>query len=161
MYWGVGGWMGVLQQAGSESSKEKERKEEILRQLQRKTEELEREQQYLIESAAKFSTFMKHTAMLPYNDSIHEYLDMMIINEGKKSEHLKDYQKIEKLKQHKTKYNKEIELLKNALSDNAMMMINASDIFEIRAKLVTLKHFGPHLKELLGKCSTNIFSVKL
>ena len=144
-----------------EKGSEKEKKEEFLIQLQTKTKELENEQRFLIQSAAKFSTFMKHKAMLPYNDSFNEYLDMMIANEEKKPEHNKDHKKIEKLKHHKTKYNKEIELLKNALSDNAMMMINASDIFEIRAKLVTLKHFGPHLKELLGKCSTNIFSVKL
>ena len=133
-----------------EKGSQKEQKEEFLRQLEKKTEELEFEQQFLIESAAKFSTFMLHTALLPYNDSFNEYLDMMIANEQRKTENKKDYQKIEKLKLHKQKYKKEMDLLKNVLKSNSMMMKNPKEIFEIKAKLVELKHFGPNLKEILG-----------
>ena len=59
----------------------KEKKEEMLRQLIQKKGEYEYEQDILMRSAAEFATFMKNTALIPYNDSFVEYLDMMIKHE--------------------------------------------------------------------------------
>ena len=134
-----------------EKGSEKEKKEEFLKQLRKQTEELEFEQQFLIQSAAKFATFMNLTALLPFNDSFDEYFDMMISNEERKPEQRKDFHKIEKMKQHKTKYKKEINLLKEALSSNSLMVIEPEEIFKIKTELVDLKHTGPQLKEILGE----------
>ena len=135
-----------------EKGSEKEKKEEFLKQLRKQTEELEFEEQFLIESAAKFATFMNITALLPFNDSFEEYLDMMISNEERKPQQRKDFHKIEKLKQHKNKYKEEIDLLKKALRSNSSMVINPVEIFKIKTELIDLQHTGPQLKEILGEC---------
>ena len=105
-----------------------------------------------MESAAKFATFMKNTAMIPYNDSFNEYLDMLINDEQSKPAENRDRQKIEKMQENKLVYSQQVESLKVAMtSSDTRVEISAQHIFEMKTQLMKLKHYGPNLELMLGK----------
>ena len=131
----------------------KDKKKEFLRQLETKITELEYERMIIMETAATFATFMKSTAMIAYNDSFNDYLDMLILDEENKSEQVRDRGKINKLKEDKKIYNEQIEALKNALDSELDAIIEAKDIFKKKSELMKLKHFGSNLKDTLGNYS--------
>ena len=136
----------------------KEKKEEMLRQLMQKKGEYEYEQDILMRSAAEFATFMKNTALIPYNDSFVEYLDMMIRHEERKPDYLRDFETIEKLKQNKKQYKDEISMLKKALKSGARTLTSPKEVFMIKKSLLNLKHFGPNIREILGNKKLNLYT---
>lgn len=136
----------------------KEEKEETLNQLMQQKREYEYEQDILRRSAAEFATFMKNTALIPYNDSFVEYLDMMIRYEEKKPDYLRDLETIEKLKQHRVQYKEEISMLKKAMKSGARTLTNPKEIFMIKKTLLNLKHFGPNIREILGNRKLNLYT---
>ena len=130
----------------------KDKKKEFLRQTENKIVELESERMIIMECAAKFATFMKSTAMIAYNDSFNDYLDMLILDEENKSEQLRDDQKIKKLRENKQIYTQQIENLKKAMNTGSDKgIIDAQDIYKMKAELMKLKHYGRTLKSMLGE----------
>ena len=142
-----------LSQSVKDKIKEKgsvqEQKNELLKQIRKKTEELEEEQKTLLVSAAKFATFMNSTALVATNDAFHEYLDTMIAYEEK--EGMKDVLKIERWKKNKENYDDQVRHLKEFLKTNATTMNDPAEIFKIKFELGRMKHFGPRINEVLGK----------
>ena len=104
-----------------------------------------------MESAAKFATFMKKEAVIPFNDSFDEYLDMLITDERNKSAEIRDQKKIDNLIENKRIYGEQIKTLKHAINSGSNKDIGAKDIYETKKKLMGLKHYGPTLKDTLGK----------
>ena len=104
-----------------------------------------------METAAKFAAFMKNTAMIPYNDSFNDYLDMLINDEQSKPDEIRDRQKIAKMQENKQIYSQQVETLKVAMGNsNARVEIAAQNIFEMKAQLMGLKHYGTNLQYMLG-----------
>ena len=104
-----------------------------------------------MEIAAKFAAFMKNTAMIPYNDSFNDYLDMHINIEQSKSDELRDHQKIAKMQENKQIYSQQVETLKKAMaSPSTRVEIAAQNIFQMKAQLMGLKHYGTNLQYMLG-----------
>ena len=129
----------------------KEKKEEFLRHLENKITDLEYERIIIMESAAKFATFMKETALIPYNDSFNDYLDMLINDEQSKPSELRDLQKIEKMQVNKQIYSQQVQSLKVAMtSSDTKIEIEAQNIFQVKTELMKLKHYGPNLQSMLG-----------
>ena len=129
----------------------KEKKEEFLRILENKITDLEYERIIIMESAAKFATFMKNTAMIPYNDSFNDYLDMLINDEQSKPVEIRDRQKIEKMQENKQVYSQQVESLKVAMTrSDTRVEISAQHIFEMKTQLMGLKHYGQNLQLMLG-----------
>ncbi len=129
----------------------KEQKEEFLKQLEEKITDLEYEKMVIMDCAAKFATFMKKTAMIPYNDSFNDYLDMLINDEQSKPDDIRDRQKIEKMQENKQIYSQQIESLKVAMTSmDTRVEITAENIFEMKTELMKLKHYGSNLQLMLG-----------
>lgn len=130
----------------------KEQKEEFLRILENKISDLERERIIIMESAAKFATFMMNNSLIPYNDSFNDYLDMLINDEQSKPGEIRDRQKIANLQENKLVYSQQIESLKVAMtSSDTRVEITAENIFEMKTQLMGLKHYGQNLHSMLGK----------
>ena len=104
-----------------------------------------------MESAAKFATSMKETALIPYNDSFNDYLDMLINVEQSKPDELRDLQKIEKMQVNKQIYSQQVQSLKVAMtSSDTKIEIEAQNIFQAKTQLMELKHYGQNLQSMLG-----------
>ena len=93
----------------------KEKKEEFLKQTEKKTKDLEAEVKKIRNSAAAFAMFMKKFAIIPYNDAFGEYLNYLIRVEECQPEEVRDPKQIENLKKQKAEYEVELDALKKAV----------------------------------------------
>ena len=133
----------------------KSQKESFIAELEKSIKELEEEKKIIFECATYFGVFLKENAIIPYNDSFSEYLDMLIKEEEAKEKVIRDDKKIEKMKKDKQAY----ETKKNVIMDSITSgskdkndVIPIEKIYEKRQELCSLKHNGRTLKEALGKC---------
>ena len=111
--------------------------------------ELNKERETIMEFAANFGSFLKHNAMVPYNDAFNDYIDMLIQDEQNKAEHA-DKKKIERLLNDKKVYENNKEVLIKALDESKGTKIKIEDIFKMRDNLVGLKHNGNALRDAMG-----------
>jgi len=74
----------------------KSQKESFIAELERSITELEEEKKFIFECASYFGVFLKENAMIAYNDSFSEYLDMLIKEEEAKEKVIRDEEKIKK-----------------------------------------------------------------
>ena len=133
----------------------KSQKESFIAELEESIKELEEEKKFIFECASYFGVFLKENAMIAYNDSFSEYLDMLIREEEAKEEVIRDDKKIEQMKKDKLTYETKKDVIRDTItsgSKNKNDVIPIEKIYEMRQKLCSLKHNGKTLKEALGKC---------
>ena len=138
-----------------EKSDLKSQKEAFIRELERNIKELDDEKKFIYECASYFGVFLKENAMIAYNDSFSEYLDMLIREEEAKEKVIRDDKKIQKMKRDKQTYEtKKDVIMKNIASgcQDKNEAIPIEKIYEMRRKLCSLKHNGKTLREALGRC---------
>ena len=137
----------------------KSQKQLFIKELETKIQELEKEKQCIYKCASYFGVFLKQNAMIAYNDSFSEYLDMLIREEEMKEKEIRDEAKIDQMKRDKKTYEEK----KNVITENikkvptechkeGVMPINR--IYEMREELCSLKHNGKTLREALGMLLT-------
>ncbi len=138
----------IIQQKADAKSK----KEAFIAELERSMEELKEEHEFIYESASYFGVFLKENALIPYNDSFSEYLEMLIKDEETKEKLIRDDKRIEQLKKDKQTYEKKKEIIMNitSASEDKNDVISTEKIEEMRNKLCSLKHNGKNLNEALG-----------
>ncbi len=131
----------------------KAKKEAFIAELETRKKELEEENEIIYESASIFGVFLNENALIPYNDSFSEYLDMLIKEEEAKEDVIIDRKRIEQLKKDKKAY----EERKNVIMKNIESgikdkneVIPLEKVEEMRKKLCSLKHNGKTLNEALG-----------
>ena len=132
----------------------KSRKEACIATLRSQSKEYEQEKDYIYECASFFGVFLKNHAMIPYNDSFGDYVDMLIKDEEAKKEEIRDDGKIRKLKEEKLTYETKKKLIKRTISSSSEGKFKTSHLEEInkrKKKLCSLKHNGRILREALGK----------
>ena len=129
----------------------KDKKEKVIALLEKRIEEYEEEKQVLYRCASHLSAFLKQNAMIPFNDSFSDYLDMLIQVEQNQQDGDKD--KINQLKEDKRTY----EIKKKAIIEQTSSPAHSEEndiqiekIYEMRNQLCSLKHNGKDLKEALG-----------
>ena len=71
----------------------KSQKESFIAELEESITELEEEKKFIFECASYFGVFLKENAMIAYNDSFSEYLDMLIREEEAKEKVIRDDKK--------------------------------------------------------------------
>ncbi len=138
----------------------KSQKKAFITELERSIKELEDEKKFIYECASFFGVFLKENALIAYNDSFSDYLDMLIKEEEAKEEVIRDDKRIEQLKSDKQTY----EAKKKIIMDNIASglkdknkIIPIAKIYEMKAKLCSLKHNGKSLKEALGIVHSKVF----
>ena len=134
----------------------KEKKEEFLKQTEKKTKDLVFEVKKILDGAAAFAMFMKKFAIIPYNDAFGEYLNYLIRVEEGQPEDVRDTKQIENLQKQKTEYKVQLDALKEAvdvapLDDNGNCKISAAeDINKIEQELMELPIAGRILRSMIG-----------
>ena len=139
----------AIREKGSMMAKQEVAKQEI----DKKIAELKKEEEHIMQTAVKFGSFLKESALIAYNDAMGDYIDMCINQEEKKSIELKNDTILAKLKEMKNKYQHEQEILVDAISRGTCDNINTEQVTKLQAELVRLKHFGPTLKRLFRDIS--------
>ena len=136
----------------------KEKKEKFIAVLEKRIEEYEEEKEVLYRCASHFGAFLKQNAMIPYNDSFSDYLDMLIKDEQTKEEVDKD--RIDQLIEDKRTYEKKKQIIirETSSADSDGKVIQIERIYEMRKELCCLKHHGKDLKEALGTVNFSKFA---
>lgn len=132
----------------------KSQKEAFINTLKLQSIEYKREKDFIYECASFFGIFLKKNAMIPYNDSFGDYVDMLIKDEEAKKKEIRDKMKIEKLKEEKQQYEMKKKLIKRTISSSPEGKFKTShveEIYERKKKLCSLKHNGRILREAFGK----------
>ena len=136
-----------------EKSDLKSQKEVFMAELEKSIKELEDEKKFIFECASFFGVFLKENAMIAYNDSFSEYLDMLIKEEEAKEKVIRDQKKIDKMKEDKKTYEAKKDIIEKNIttgSKDKNEVIPIGKIYEMRQKLCSLKHNGKTLKDALG-----------
>ena len=130
----------------------KSQKEALVAELEKDIKELKGEKDYIYECASYFGVFLKKNALIPYNDSFADYLDMLIKEEECKEKKIRDYKKIERMKREKKTYEEKKRVIMGNLasSDGSSHEVISAEIHERKDKLCSLPHNGKSLKIALG-----------
>ena len=131
----------------------KSQKEALIAELEKDIKELNDEKDFIYECASHFGVFLKENALIPYNDSFADYLEMLIKEEESKEKKIRDDKKIEKMKMEQKTYEEKKRVIMGTLASNAGSNheVIATDIHKRKDKLCSLKHNGKTLKIALGK----------
>ena len=131
----------------------KSQKEALIAELEKEIKELNDEKDFIYECASHFGVFLKENALIPYNDSFADYLEMLIKEEESKEKKIRDDKKIEKMKMEQKTYEQKKRVVMGTLASNAGSNheVIATDIHKRKDKLCSLKHNGKTLKIALGK----------
>ena len=127
--------------------------EAFIAELEKTIKELNDEKDFIYECASHFGVFLKENALIPYNDSFADYLEMLIKEEESKEKKIRDDKKIEKMKMEQKTYEEKKRVIMGTLASNAGSNheVIATDIHKRKDKLCSLKHNGKTLKIALGK----------
>ncbi len=134
-------------------SRIKAEKEAFIAELERSIKELDDEKNFIYDGASYFGVFLKKNALIPYNDSFSEYLDMLIKDEEAKEELIRDDKRIEQLRKDKKEYEERKNVIMKNIASGAKdknEVLPKEKIEEIKQKLCSLKHNGRTLNEALG-----------
>ena len=129
----------------------KDKKQKLIEVLEKRIEEYKKEKEVLYRCASHFGAFLKQNAMIPYNDSFSDYLDMLIKVEQTNEDGDKD--RIAQLIKDKQTYEMKKQTIIEQTSNPAHSEekeIQIEKIYEMRNQLCSLKHNGEDLKEALG-----------
>ena len=141
----------AVQKEINDLNNEKDMNEKFIAELEKSGKEFEEEKKTLYKCASHFGAFLKENAMIPYNDSFSDYLDLLIRVEQTKQDGDKD--KINQLMDDKRAYEmkkKAIIKQKSSPAHSKENEIQIEKIYEMRNQLCSLKHNGKDLKETLG-----------
>lgn len=140
------------QQLIMEKKDKKSQKEAFVAALEEKIQELKKEKEYIFECASYFGVFLNENALIPYNDSFSDYLDMLIQDEEGKKKDIRDQEKIKKMKKEKETYEEKKRIIEQNIGGNIAdkSEVISTDIYERKDQLCSLKHNGESLKRALG-----------
>ena len=129
------------------------KKEALIRELEKQIKENKEEREIIYECASHFGAFLKQNALIPYNDSFSDYLDMLIKEEEAKEKVIRDDKRIEQLNKDKVSYEgqkKTIIEQTSSSTEGEGNVIQIQKIYEMKNKLCALTHNGKTLKKALG-----------
>ena len=142
----------AVQKEISDLTNMKDRKEKFIAELEKSSKEFEEEKETLYRCASHFGVFLKQNAMIPYNDSFSDYLDLLIKVEETKG--VKDKDRIAQLMEDKRTYEMKKQAIIGQTSSPAHSegkdVTGIEMIYEMKSEVCSLKHIGTDLKETLG-----------
>lgn len=150
----------------NEKSSMKGKKQAFIDELTKRIKEYEGEKKFIFECASHFGVFLKENAMIPFNDSFSEYLDMLIRDEEAKEVAIRDYKRITQLRKDKETYEQKKRIIEENIKSSSggkkiQTFIPIETIYKMREDLCSLPHNGRTLREALGTSKNNEFVITL
>lgn len=122
-----------------------------LEAMNKAIKEYNEEQKIITECCVTFASFLKVNAILPFNDTIKDYIQMNINEEEKIAAITNDYTQVKSLRKQLSIYEKERSILEKNLESGGAAPITPKDIKNLENKLIKLPHFGNSIKDLFEK----------
>ena len=120
-----------------------------LAELNRQIPEYKWEQKEVLRISAKYGSFLKNVAIIPYNDALGDYLDMVIDQENQKDKAIRDANLLASLMTSRKSYD-------DAMGIAAGDQVTTPDEIKLLQKeLFQLKHFGNSLKNIFLQIENN------
>ena len=139
-----------------EKKDKKAQMEIFMEELNRQIPEYKEEQATVLRISAKYGSFLKNVAMLPYNDALGDYLDMVIDQENQKDKAIRDPALVASLMTSRKAYDEEKRILDDAMGiDTGLQVTNPDEIKLLQNELFQLKHFGQSLKNIFMQIEQN------
>ncbi|PAV79451.1 hypothetical protein WR25_09422 [Diploscapter pachys] len=141
----------VTKQALQECHDSKEKQKIIIKGLGDRVEKYREEQKKIDEICAKFGAFLKENSIVPYNDTIEDYLKFNIgelKRRGNNTKSLETLQNVERLEKQLRQYKETKHLLKQNMESGAAKKVEATEIKKMQKELEQLELTGKQIKEL-------------
>ena len=132
----------------------KAQKDSAIQQIDRQIDQLKEEEKHIIRTSAKFGSFLKANAIIPYNDALGDYLFMCIAIEEKKPMKIRNDSLLFQMRKMKQEYERQKKVLDKAMLTGADEIVTTpAQVRQLQEELFQLKHFGPILKRLFDGIS--------
>ena len=136
-----------VQKKIKEKKDAKSRMEAIVQEMTNLQFEFKSEQQEVFRVSAAYGAFLRDAALIPYNDALGDYLDMIIHQEEEKHSDLRDQDMIYRLHQQKKAYEEEKKAIESAVQGPGLS-VTPEQIVKLQEDLFKMKHFGPSLRTI-------------
>ncbi|XP_038059627.1 uncharacterized protein LOC119730696 [Patiria miniata] len=132
----------------------REAKKAFKEAIDTKIAELEKEETTIVKTSAKYGSFLKANAIIPYNDAVGDYLDMIIDQERKKAKAIQNPTFLTTMEDMKRQYEHERQILDEAIDEDGGENIHTpEEVMKLQKELFGLKHMGQTLKDLFDGIS--------
>ena len=132
----------------------KDQEETLKHAIETKITELQEEEKEIMRIAAMYGSYLKATALIPYNDAVGDYLDMCIRHEELKPEDIRNNTLLSKMRDMRSEYNIQINILDKAIgTDEGENIRTPGQVKQLQIQLFKLKHFGATLERLFDGIS--------
>ncbi|XP_072022743.1 uncharacterized protein [Amphiura filiformis] len=122
--------------------------EALKKAIDTKLKELKEEETIIMKTGAKYGSFLKANALIPYNDAVGDYLDMCVDQEEKKEKVYRNQELLDSFQDMRKQYEKERAILNNAIGNHTGENIKTvEEVNELQEQLFCLKHMGPTLEK--------------
>ena len=120
-----------------------------LQSIAETVKELHDEQSLITTANVKFTCFLKHNAIAPYNDAVGRYLEYMIHKET-------DLEILKSLHKIQNDYYKEVEQFESTVKapNSNIKQPTSEDVNKLIEQLYAMKHFGNHIKTAVHAVNT-------
>ena len=130
-----------------------EMKKVAVADLETRIKELGGEKDEILRACAQFGHFLRDNSVLPYNDAMMAYIDLMIKQEREKAGLSRDFDAVNALENLKVRYQSEIDAIKRATSSlsggGIQISIDSNTTDTLMRRLFGLKHYGDNMRRLL------------
>ncbi|CAG2178360.1 unnamed protein product, partial [Oppiella nova] len=144
------------------SKKSDEEKVKVfIEELDNKVKALEQEEREIRSVAVKFGSFLKRNAISPYNDSLKDYLTVLIRQEKDKVNAGGDDKILNSLEAMLANYTEEVKVLEQSMaSDEHVSVLGPDDINKLVQSLYKLKENGKQLQDNMNLYSASKASMQ-
>ncbi|XP_038059602.1 uncharacterized protein LOC119730679 [Patiria miniata] len=132
----------------------RETKKAFKEAIDTKIAELKEEEKIIMKTSAKYGSFLKANALIPYNDAVGDYLDMSIEHERNKPKAIRNDTLLTTMEDMKRQYEYERRILDQAIDEDGGENIHTpEEVMKLQKELFGLKHMGQTLKDLFDGIS--------
>ena len=123
-----------VQEKINQKEDSKAQMEIYLAELNRQIPEYKWEQKEVLRISAKYGSFLKNVAIIPYNDALGDYLDMVIDQENQKDKAIRDANLLASLMTSRKSYDEEKRILEDAMGIAAGDQVTTPDEIKLLQK---------------------------
>ncbi|CAG8598909.1 10130_t:CDS:2, partial [Gigaspora rosea] len=134
----------------SENKKDQNNKQDHIKILQEKIDQLKERQNTVDKIIIQFTQFLMQNAIAVFNDTYAEYLDYIIHLERENVKKTSNNEILKGLEEIKSKYDEKVKIIKTKIENNeaSSSSLSSKDIFKLEQQLYSLPDIGQYLQDI-------------
>jgi hypothetical protein len=122
--------------------------EKLLQSKVRAIKAFNREHEAIKQATSKFTLFLRHNSITPYNDATVEYLDFLIKDEKSKVQVGAEPRRLEELERYRAEHLQMVHVLTQNVEHGRTQVPDEAGMNRLISKLFDLPHFGGSLRQI-------------